>query len=368
VALAPDTPRQSLGQWLLDSVLGKSGATSFTAAEVKRAVERGFAPWLSQAAENGSLKLNEGGYRVVALAARAATLRAENLRERLADIVHHADGRGVPVCLLKGAVLEPWLYPGPGFRPMADIDVLVKPTLQPRFEALLAEQGYVQRSNFPPEAFTHHHHSMPFWHPEQGIWIEVHTRLYPEAANVLLEEVEPFDYRGTIVNRLRASAQIVYTVAHWAGRFTASQGFVGLLDLAFLLRQSGLPDLDHYDFDAPQRAWMRRALSTACSLLPPSAIPVNLVPPAGLERWRQLRLSSLCKCYVLDDEPFTRWRSPGFANARWRALMDTSSNLGALLREPWWCLFPPEEGRFNPRTLYARVSRLWRRDICRHLA
>jgi hypothetical protein len=312
--------------------------------------------------------LNADECRVVNLAARAATLRAENLRERLANIVHHADGRGVPVCLLKGAVLEPWLYPGPGFRPMADIDVLVKPTLQPRFEALLAEQGYVQRSNFPPEAFTHHHHSMPFWHPEQGIWIEVHTRLYPEAANVLLEEVEPFDYRGTIVNRLRASAQIVYTVAHWAGRFTASQGFVGLLDLAFLLRQSGLPDLDHYDFDAPQRAWMRRALSTACSLLPPSAIPVNLVPPAGLERWRQLRLSSLCKCYVLDDEPFTRWRSPGFANARWRALMDTSSNLGALLREPWWCLFPPEEGRFNPRTLYARVSRLWRRDICRHLA
>ncbi len=356
--------RQSLGWWLLRYALDETSPISFDASEINRAIERGFAPWLARAMETHGQSVTAKSQEGLKLAARAAALQARDLQQRLAGIVDQAAGREIPVCLLKGAALEPWLYPGPGFRPMADVDLLVTPARQHQFEQLLAEQGYVQRSQFPGPWPADMHHSMPFWHPQQGNWIEVHTRLSPSVANVLLTDQECFDYHGTKANRLRAQSQILYTVAHWAGRFLGPDSIISLLDLVLLLRHAGLPDLERFDFDAPQRAWLRRALGVACLLLPKSAIPANLPFPEGLEAWRWRRLIGVGERYILDDEPFGRWHSPGFADARWKALMDTPSNTIAILREPWWCLFPPrEEGRFSPRTLYSRMSRLWRKDL-----
>ncbi len=126
------------------------------------AIERGFAPWICRAVETHAQEVTAEDSKLVKLAARAAALQAQKLRERLADIVYRAAERDIRVCLLKGAALEPWLYPGPGFRLMADVDVLVEPALQHRFEQLLVEQGYLQRSDLPRESHANHHHHMPF--------------------------------------------------------------------------------------------------------------------------------------------------------------------------------------------------------------
>ncbi len=356
--------RQSLGSWLLRYALGQVRPIRFSAAQINGAIERGFAPWLIRALETHSQDVTAENQEGLKLADRAAVLQARNLQHRLAHIVHLASERNIAVCLLKGAALEPWVYPGPGFRPMADVDVLVESALQHRFEQLLAEQGYVQRSPFPGPWPVEHHHSMPFWHPQHATWIEVHTRLAPAVANVLLAEQESFDYCGTKANRLRASAQILYTVAHWADRFLGPAGITSLLDLVLLLRHADLPELERYDFDSPQRAWMRRALRVACSLLPSSSMPISLIPQGSLEAWRRRRLTRVGERYILDDQPYGRWRSPGMAEARWKALIYTPSNTVALLREPWWCLFPPrEKNRFSPSTLHSRMTRLWRKNL-----
>jgi hypothetical protein len=319
---------------------------------------------LSRAAEIHGQDVTIDNRDALNLAARAAALRARKLQERLARIIYHAAQRDIRVCLLKGAALEPWVYPGPGFRPMADVDILVEPAVQSRFEHLLGEHGYVQRSERPREFYADHHHSMPFWHRQQAIWIEVHTRLFPEVANVVLADQECFDYSGTNANRLCAPVHVLYTAAHWAHPFPGSTGLVGLLDLALLLRHTGLPNLDNYDFEAPQRAWLRRALGVACGVLPSFAVLESPAPAAGAEAWRWWRLIRIGKRYIVDGEPFGRWLSPTMAAYRWQALMDTPSNALALMRDPWWCLFPPRAtGRFNPRRLYSRTSRLWREEL-----
>lgn len=354
--------RRILSVWLLRCALGEASPISFNVSEIDHAIECGFAPWLIRALEaQGQNYIKAENQEVLKLAARAAALQARNLHRRLAHILQYAAQRDISVCLLKGAALEPWLYPGPGFRPMADVDVLVEPALQQRFERLLAEEGYVQRSGLLREFYVDHHHSMPFWHPQQGTWIEVHTRLYPDVANLLLAEQECFNYQGTKARRLCASAHLLYTVAHWADPFPGPKGLVALLDLALLLRHTGPPDLECYDFDRQQRAWMRRALGVACSLLPTSSIPMNFTPALDPERWRRRRLQRLGERYILNDEPFGRWRSPTMVAYRWKALMNTPISTLALLREPWWVACPPRaEGRFSPHTLFSRLRRLWR--------
>lgn len=359
------THRASLGRWLLQYARGEIQPIHLNAIEVRRAIERGFAPWLAKALETHGTMVSVENEAILRLGARAAALQGANLRERLAHIVACAARQDISVCLLKGAALEPWLYPGPGFRPMADVDLLVEAALQQRFERLLAALGYVQRLPAPHMHFSaDHHHSMPFWHPHHATWIEVHTRLSPPLANALLADQEPFDYHGVEVRRLRARSQICYTVAHWAQLFPAQAGFVALLDLVLLLRRAAPPALDAYELDVSQRAWLGRALSTACSLLPEPVTLEGKSPPRGLACRRGRRLSRLAARYVLDDEPFGRWRSPGVATGRWQALMDTPSSALALLREPWWIVFPPrEEGRFSPSLLWSRMSRLWRREV-----
>ena len=73
---------------------------------------------------------------------------------------------------------------------MGDIDLLVTEQEQDPFEGILRSKNYLQRSACPPSYYTDHHHSMPFWHPRYGVWIEVHTRLYPDVANVFREQQE----------------------------------------------------------------------------------------------------------------------------------------------------------------------------------
>ncbi|MGC1951229.1 MAG: nucleotidyltransferase family protein, partial [Gammaproteobacteria bacterium] len=107
--------------------LGDASSMDFNASEVNQAIERGFAPWLASALETHGAVVTAENREGLKLAARAAALQARNLQQRLAEIVHLATERDIAVCLLKGAALEPWIYPGPGFRPMADVDLLVKP-------------------------------------------------------------------------------------------------------------------------------------------------------------------------------------------------------------------------------------------------
>jgi len=301
---------------------------------------------------------------IVRLVARAVCLQAAVVQDRLGEILLAAADTGLSVCLLKGAALEPWIYPGPGFRPMGDIDLLVAPDEQSRFEAILRRHDYVQRSHLPASFYADHHHSMPFWNKQHGFWIEVHTRLFPAVADAFRKQQEAFNYGGIITHRLNAHAQALYTAAHWAYTFPGDKGLIGLIDLGLLLQNAGMPDLRRYQLRERDRDWLLRALSTACALLPSTTTAVDARPRAGPEAVRRRLLLVLGNKYVIDDKPYTRWNSSTVVADYWCALMNTNKPTAALGRLPWWFLFPPRStNRFSPALAWQRMSRLWRQQF-----
>jgi hypothetical protein len=349
---------------LLTTCLDSSSIDQISQLQLAEAIKLGFAPWLAQWLEQGSLVLGTAEQRMLRIAARAVALQARAVREHLGELLAAADNAGVSICLLKGAALEPWVYPGPGYRPMGDIDLLVAEHEQGHFEAILRSKNYVQRSAHPPGYYTDHHHSMPFWHPRYAIWIEVHTRLYPEVANVFRGQQETFDYDGVVTSRLTAPAQILYTVSHWADPFPGPGGLIALIDLGLLLRRYGAPDIQHYHLKPDQREWVQRALETACSLLPQKTGLTPAYAGTRLEETRCHLLRAIARNYVVDGSAYTRWSSSAVIANHWYALMNTTSPALALGRVPWWFLFPPHStNRFHPGFILQRLSRLWRQDL-----
>jgi len=349
---------------LLEACLDSAPIGQISQAQLTEAIKLGFAPWLALWLEQGSLVLGTAQRRMLRMAARAVALQARAVRKHLGELLAAAGNAGVSVCLLKGAALEPWVYPGPGYRPMGDIDLLVTNQEQKPFEGILRSMNYVQRSGCPPSYYTDHHHSMPFWHPRYGVWIEVHTRLYPDVANVFREQQETFDYDGVITGRLKAPAQILYTVSHWADPFPGPGGLIALIDLGLLLRRYGPPDLQHYLFKPDQQKWVRRALKTACAMLPRKTEVSRADPGIRIEEARCHLLHVLASNYIVDGNAYTRWSSSAIIANHWNALMNTTSPAIALARVPWWFLFPPRSvNRFHPGFILQRASRLWRPDL-----
>lgn len=73
-------------------------------------------------------------------------LRLTRMQAELQEILALFHRRQIPLLPLKGSVLAPVYYPHPGLRPMADLDVLVRPDDFAASASLLAELGYQQET------------------------------------------------------------------------------------------------------------------------------------------------------------------------------------------------------------------------------
>jgi hypothetical protein len=106
--------------------------------------------------------------------------------------------------------------------------------------------GFRQQSTNSHEFYACHHHSMPFFHKEKGVWVEVHRGLFPPSHT--LSQLPVFSYKniraelrpsmlGEIrVTRLSTELQIVYTASHWALELKREGGLFALLDIIHLLK------------------------------------------------------------------------------------------------------------------------------------
>jgi hypothetical protein len=134
---------------------------------------------------------------------------------------------------------------------LRDIDILVDEAAHPAVESLLSELGYLRRSksNLPAEFFESYHHSMPFFHPQRGVWVEVHRGLFSPTSPLgrdqifspdhVYSQVRPSEFQGRKVARLSNELQVVYIASHWANGFKPVGGMVALLDTILLLRNTG---------------------------------------------------------------------------------------------------------------------------------
>lgn len=120
-------------------------------ALVERARYQGLAPLLYAALETekfagvppGTVETLREQYRSSALAAAAA------YRE-LDAILAQFQARAIPVVVLKGAALAPWLYPSRALRPFGDLDLLVCPPSASAAQALLQARGYFPTGELAP--------------------------------------------------------------------------------------------------------------------------------------------------------------------------------------------------------------------------
>lgn len=168
--------------------------------------------------------------------------------ETLGEILARCERLFPPITLLKGSSTGSELYPEPHLRIMRDLDLLVDPKDQPKLESILLKMGFRQQSTNSHEFYAAHHHSMPFYHRERDVWVEVHRGLFPSNNKLaqlpvfspgnIRAELRPSWLRGIPVMRLSTELQVVYTASHWALELKRAGGLFGLLDIIYLLNRA----------------------------------------------------------------------------------------------------------------------------------
>ena len=215
---------------------------SMSAQNIAAAKHMGLAPLLYQYAQSQGFSETADLNSIFVLSKFQATAR----QNAISDILARANQLQLAVCLLKGSQLAYYIYNDIAERPMADIDLLVERGEVARMRQLLFDLGYIQQGRYPLTYYQHHHHDVPFYHPQRDVWIELHWQLLPnegilEGSGLLGSDLtsqmqaEKYDH-GTTVQVLQAEFNLIYLVAHWAHEIKAARGIVLMFDWVALLK------------------------------------------------------------------------------------------------------------------------------------
>jgi hypothetical protein len=340
-------------------------------AQVRWAIETGLGPLLwhtthaaPDAAASPLSPLVEGSD-------RAARLLTAEQFDAMGDILEACHGRVPPLTLLKGISISGQFYPVPHLRPMRDIDVLADEAALPEVEAVLSAVGYHQQSHLPITFYATHHHTMPFFHPSLGLWVEVHRGLFPPASRLGMERLfgrevldqhrQPSIFKGYKVFRLSPELQLLYIASHWASAFQPIGGLIALVDAMYLLQGTAgtldcgqlLALLEGSAAAAP--LYLLLTYLDAYHLL-------NLAPKFIRDlgaRQRALSPATLALMHWLLNRYFVAGQPAGLVlstyrlNVLWRTLLESHSAPGNLFRVPWRWLMASRLG--------AEGARLWQR-------
>jgi Uncharacterised nucleotidyltransferase len=216
--------------------------------EVKWIIEAGLGPLVWFAMQNDPKIADWPSYQDLRAASLTTRLINHIQLETLKKILIKSEGWFPPITLLKGSSTASEFYPEPHLRIMRDLDLLVAPEDQPKLEMILLEMGFQQRSTNSPEFYVWHHHSMPFFHKEKGVWVEVHRGLFPPSHKLgqlpvfrnknIRAELRRSRLEEIPVMRLSPELQIVYTASHWALELKREGGLFALLDIIYLLKRN----------------------------------------------------------------------------------------------------------------------------------
>ncbi|MCA9977893.1 MAG: nucleotidyltransferase family protein [Anaerolineales bacterium] len=254
--------------------------------------------------------------------------RLQRMRAELAEIVQQTRQAGIPLMPLKGSILAWQYYPQPWLRPMADLDILIRPADRQGMIAILQRLGYC----FDPGDSNEHAQHMVFKnpgaavvslsgeHPDNPRPVEVHWALRKGAWG----DISSCDFTeqmwATATETAEGTWQPTVTVLAEYVAFHASYHLlfrsgrlIHLLDLALLsgelrpftptypnwmypalqLTARALPHLFHFDLTPLRALTHPRVVAWAddvpldgrCGLS--SALPPHLVPRARLHwnRW-----------------------------------------------------------------------------------
>ncbi|MHC4600910.1 MAG: nucleotidyltransferase family protein, partial [Planctomycetota bacterium] len=162
----------------------------------------------------------------------------------LGRILDAASDRGIDVLAMKGVPAIVSLYGGDiAMRPMADLDLLVRPAEVRPFLALLASLGYA-RAEMPIDPFVGERgrHLPPLFHPHRGATVEVHRAAdyrFESLGARLMPAFFASARRGTVDGRTVLFPSWEAWIFQWAVHLVYTDAYAGkmrdLYDMAVCL-------------------------------------------------------------------------------------------------------------------------------------
>jgi hypothetical protein len=223
---------------------------AFEKAQVCWAVERGLGPLLRYSTACDATAAMAPLWPLLESTDLTARILGGEQLDAMAEIIDACGSQAPLLTLLKGISISEQYYPQAYLRPMRDIDFFVEEAYHPAVESILCQLGYRQQSPkpVPAETFEHHHHSMPFYHPQRGVWVEIHRGLVSGNQGVATDQIfrlehvksqlRPSEFQGRQVYRFSNEFQLAYISAHWGAGRTIVDGMIAMLDIIYLLRNA----------------------------------------------------------------------------------------------------------------------------------
>ena len=192
---------------------------------------------------------------------RASAARNLLLFAELGNILRAAQAVSVPILPLKGAFLAEAVYGNIALRPMADLDLLVKPADLPRAIRMLRDLGYDSDQPFNPVTQQAGFQDMPPMRKSGGAVVELHWTMVTPLCGARIDDDElegiwrrsvPATIAGVPSRRLSPEDLLLHLCMHASvhHRF-ANVGLKAFVDMAEVAR--------HYDATLDWSAFAARA-------------------------------------------------------------------------------------------------------------
>jgi hypothetical protein len=353
----------------------------FQDQQMQHVCQAGLAPLFHRAARDEFEQLPATWRDALRSADLTAHVRHGLAVDTATDVIDACRQLDVRVTLLKGISISDQHYPAPHLRPMGDIDMLVPERDQVAVESALRDRGYRPMQN--PPSMEGKHHGVPLCHPEHGVWVEIHTALFPATArlrrNGLFSPVQvqgqsvATTFHGRPVHRLTDELQLVYIASSWirdlCGNSMHPSFLTPLFDAVCILKDSGAT----LDWEG-MLGWLDSDLARA-------SLYILL---AYLERWELDRsatritpmlassqrivgtpevtiIHAVLDAYLVGGRPFPRFFSGWHAMIVLQTLLADGPHAAKLLMVPWNLVFPPPiSSRFGVRYQLGRLRKLLR--------
>lgn len=192
------------------------------------------------------------------------TVRNAVLRKVSADATRALTAQGIPSLWTKGLWLAHRVYPHPGLRAMADIDLIVPLGRRARARQVLENEGFVQAADASQEGTAGWTDTLsrpaPLPQGEALAQLDLHDALHTSAARLwpvrrLWARAQPFRQAGPTALAPSAEAGLLYLAAHlYKHGFDLRHTLVAIVDAAAVLQAAG----DTLDVD-----WMLAELDDA---------------------------------------------------------------------------------------------------------
>lgn len=355
--------------------------TTFGDAQVSWMLDRGLGPLLRRATEHALPTPYQPAFLAADFTARVI---AGALSDATAEVLDAAKKHSIAITLLKGIAISHDVYIEPHLRTMGDVDLLVDSVDQPHLEKLLHDLGYLQKSEYPPEFYKTHHHSMPFYHEERSVCIELHTALFPgyaRVANDRLFSVDSLKQHRVATSlaehptfRLRPELQIAYISSHMAEQLTFSREPLAFVDLILLTRRYRdildwnvlLSNSENSLVTAHTYLLLGYLAKHGLAFVPDEVMSQLRRAQRGINATTESLLNQLIDRFLLNPpihaSVFTEWN----VEIIWGSLLAPRHPMLNIASLPWKLLFPPgpPESHSLPflwRRLCSLFARTWRR-------